>query len=115
MALGTVRKHRLLRDKDSRSNPVTEAQLIPRAQHGEEMAFAALFELHKQRVYSLCLCLAGDAEKAEDLTQETFLQVFRQLYTFRVDSDCTKWLLQLALKVVLTHVRKIPVSPCGLK
>ncbi len=83
-----------------------EAQLITRAQRGDEEAFAALFEAHKRRVYSLCLRMTGNTAEAEDLTQEAFLQLFRKISTFRGESAFSTWLHRLAVNVVLMHLRK---------
>jgi RNA polymerase sigma-70 factor, ECF subfamily len=84
----------------------SEAQLIARAQHGDEEAFAALFEAHKRRVYSLCLRMTGNTAEAEDLAQEAFLQLFRKISTFRSESAFSTWLHRLAVNVVLMHLRK---------
>jgi RNA polymerase sigma-70 factor (ECF subfamily) len=83
-----------------------ETQFIARAQRGEEEAFAALFEAHKRRVYSLCLRMTGNTAEAEDLTQEAFLQLFRKISTFRGESAFSTWLHRLAVNVVLMHLRK---------
>jgi RNA polymerase sigma-70 factor (ECF subfamily) len=93
-------------DKNAASKAATETQLIARAQQGDEEAFAALFETHKRRVYSLCLRMTGDAAEAEDLTQEAFLQLFRKISTFRGESAFTTWLHRLVVNVVLMHLRK---------
>ena len=84
----------------------SETQLVARAQQGEEEAFAALFEMHKRRVYSLCLRMTGNTAEAEDLTQEAFLQLFRKITTFRGESAFSTWLHRLAVNVVLMHLRK---------
>jgi RNA polymerase sigma-70 factor (ECF subfamily) len=84
----------------------SDAQLIARAQRGEEEAFSALFEAHKRRVYSLCLRMTGNTAEAEDLTQEAFLQLFRKISTFRGESAFSTWLHRLAVNVVLMHLRK---------
>lgn len=84
----------------------SETQLVARAQQGEEEAFAALFEMHKRRVYSLCLRMTGNTAEAEDLTQEAFLQLFRKISTFRGESAFSTWLHRLAVNVVLMHLRK---------
>jgi RNA polymerase sigma-70 factor, ECF subfamily len=84
----------------------SETQLIARAQRGDEEAFAALFEMHKRRVYSLCLRMTGDATEAEDLAQEAFLQLFRKIATFRGESAFSTWLHRLVVNVVLMHLRK---------
>jgi RNA polymerase sigma-70 factor (ECF subfamily) len=84
----------------------SETQLIARAQQGDEEAFAALFEAHKRRVYSLSLRMTGNTAEAEDLTQEAFLQLFRKIATFRGESAFSTWLHRLAVNVVLMHLRK---------
>ena len=84
----------------------SETQLIARAQRGDEEAFAALFETHKRRVYSLCLRMTGDAAEAEDLEQEAFLQLFRKISTFRGEAAFSTWLHRLVVNVVLMHLRK---------
>jgi RNA polymerase sigma-70 factor, ECF subfamily len=84
----------------------SEPQLIARAQRGDEGAFAALFEMHKRRVYSLCLRMTGDVAEAEDLAQEAFLQLFRKIATFRGESAFSTWLHRLVVNVVLMHLRK---------
>jgi len=84
----------------------SDAQLIARAQRGDEEAFAALFEAHKRRVYSLCLRMTGNTAEAEDLTQEAFLQLYRKIATFRGESAFSTWLHRLAVNVVLMHLRK---------
>src|ERR1700722_15615407 len=66
--------------------PVAEspdAVILARAQSGDHAAFAQLYALHKRRVYSLCLRMLGNVAEAEDLTQESFLQLHRKIATFR--------------------------------
>jgi RNA polymerase sigma-70 factor, ECF subfamily len=88
------------------SKAASDAELIARAQRGDEGAFAALFDAHKRRVYSLCLRMTGDAAEAEDLAQEAFLQLFRKIGTFRGESAFSTWLHRLVVNVVLMHLRK---------
>jgi len=93
-------------DKNAPTKAASDAQLIARAQGGDEAAFAALYEAHKRRVYSLCLRMVSDPTEAEDLSQEAFLQVFRKLSTFRGESAFSTWLHRLVVNVVLMHLRK---------
>ena len=92
--------------KTAAPKAASETQLVGRAQSGDEEAFAALFEMHKRRVYSLCLRMTGNTAEAEDLTQESFLQLFRKISTFRGESAFSTWLHRLAVNVVLMHLRK---------
>jgi RNA polymerase sigma-70 factor (ECF subfamily) len=92
--------------KNATLKAASDAQLIAQAQSGNEQAFAALFDAHKRRVYSLCLRMTGNTAEAEDLSQEAFLQLFRKISTFRGESAFSTWLHRLVVNVVLMHLRK---------
>jgi RNA polymerase sigma-70 factor (ECF subfamily) len=89
----------------------TEHSLVQRAQRGDEHAFAKLFQLHKKRVYSVCLLMTKDLAEAEDLTQEAFLQVFRSVGSFRGDSAFSTWLYRVAVNTVLMKLRRRKTPP----
>jgi len=82
-----------------------DAQLIARAQRGDEEAFAALFEAHKRRVYSLCLRMTA-TRRSGRFNSGGFLQLYRKIATFRGESAFSTWLHRLAVNVVLMHLRK---------
>lgn len=85
---------------------LSEAQAIEQAKQGNAEAFEFLYNLHKRRVYSLCLRMTANTAEAEDLTQEAFLQLFRKIGTFRGESAFSTWLHRMAVNVVLMHLRK---------
>ena len=85
---------------------VSDAAVLTRAQAGDHHAFAQLYATHKRRVYSLCLRMLGNVAEAEDLTQESFLQLHRKIATFRGDSAFSTWLHRLTINVVLMHLRR---------
>jgi len=87
-------------------SPNCERDLISRAIEGNESAFAELFELHKDHVYSLCLRMTANVPEAEDLMQEAFLQVFRKLTTFRNESALSTWIYRIAVNTTLMRLRK---------
>src|SRR5271166_1690990 len=89
----------------------SERNLIQRAQQGDEEAFATLFQMHKKRVYSVCLQMTKDVADAEDLTQEAFLQVFRSVNSFRGDSAFSTWLYRIAVNTVLMKLRRRKSPP----
>lgn len=92
---------------------LSESEAIERAKQGDGDAFETLYDLHKRRVYSLCLRMTANAAEAEDLTQEAFLQLFRKIGTFRGESAFSTWLHRMAVNVVLMRLRKknLPVVP----
>jgi RNA polymerase sigma-70 factor (ECF subfamily) len=82
------------------------SDLVKLAQEGDSDAFGALFQAHRSRIYSVCLRMTSNAAEAEDLTQDTFLQVFRKIAKFRGDSAFSTWLHRIAVNTVLMHFRK---------
>src|SRR6266568_1015209 len=103
-----------LRDaKKLQQDKLTEAEAIDRAKQGDAEAFEFLYNLHKRRVYSLCLRMTGNTAAAEDLTQEAFLQLFRKIGTFSGESAFSTWLHRMSVNVVLMQLRKksLPVVP----
>lgn len=101
-------------DNSASSTPRMDPELIKRAQSGDSDAFAALFQAHKSRVYSLCLRMTNNTAEAEDLTQDAFLQVFRKLSTFRGDSALSTWLYRIAVNTVLMRFRKRSLAQLSL-
>jgi RNA polymerase sigma-70 factor, ECF subfamily len=91
--------------KEAKRDP-SERTLVQRAQRGDQHAFGALFELHKKRVYSVCLLMTKDVAEAEDLTQEAFLQVFRTIGSFRGEAAFSTWLYRIAVNTVLMKLRR---------
>ncbi len=92
--------------KKPQDDRLSEAEAIERAKSGDAEAFEVLYNLHKRRVYSLCLRMTANTAQAEDLTQEAFLQLFRKIATFRGESAFSTWLHRMAVNVVLMHLRK---------
>jgi RNA polymerase sigma-70 factor, ECF subfamily len=92
--------------KQRPGHELSEAQAIERAKQGDGEAFQVLYDMHKRRVYSLCLRMTANTAEAEDLAQEAFLQLYRKIATFRGESAFSTWLHRLSVNVVLMHLRK---------
>jgi len=91
---------------------LTEADAIRQAKNGDAGAFEHLYNVHCRRVYSLCLRMIRNPVEAEDLTQQTFLQLFRKIGTFRGESGFSTWLHRVTVNVVLLHMRRR--KPAGI-
>ncbi|MBI3894856.1 MAG: RNA polymerase sigma factor [Acidobacteria bacterium] len=83
-----------------------ETKVIEEAKKGSAEAFETLYQMHKRRIYTLCLRMTGNTAEAEDLTQEAFLQMFRKISSFRGDAAFSTWLHRLAVNLVLMRFRK---------
>lgn len=91
--------------KQAESN-LTEAEAIRQAKDGVAAAFEYLYQAHCRRVYSLCLRMIKNPTEAEDLTQQTFLQLFRKISTFRGESGFSTWLHRVTVNIVLMYLRR---------
>ena len=82
-----------------------DIQLVQAAQHGDKHAFAQLVERYEQRVYNLARKMMRDPQDAEDVLQETFLSVYRNLGNFHGDSSFSTWLYRIATNASLMKIR----------
>jgi RNA polymerase sigma-70 factor (ECF subfamily) len=85
---------------------LSEKEAIARAKRGDAVGFERLYQLHRARVYALCLRMTGNLAEAEDLTQDAFLIVFRKIGSFRGDSAFSTWLHRIAINVALMRRRR---------
>ena len=83
-----------------------EAAWIRQARQADARAFEALYRMHVDKVYGLCLRMTGNVSEAEDCTQEAFIQAWSKLARFRGDSAFSTWLHRIAVNAVLGRIRK---------
>ncbi|MGE0707132.1 MAG: RNA polymerase sigma factor [Planctomycetota bacterium] len=81
------------------------ADLVPRAQAGDEAAFSELVRLHSPSVHRVAAGLVG-ADEAEDVTQETFLRALEGIARFEGRAAVRSWLCGIASRVALQRLRK---------
>jgi RNA polymerase sigma-70 factor (ECF subfamily) len=82
---------------DDRFEGGAQAQFIERLRSGDAVAFNRLVEERHGDIYALLYRLTEDPEEARDLTQETFLQAFRNIAGFRGEADLRTWLYRIAV------------------
>ena len=85
------------------AEPSDEA-LAARAADGDDRAFEDIVERYQGRLYRLACRLTSDTD-APDVLQETFLQVYRHLASFRGDSRFATWLYRIATNAALMDRR----------
>lgn len=84
----------------------TEQELIGRCRQGDQLAFAELVEAHKGMVFAIAQRLLRDQNAAEDLAQEVFLRVYRNLATFQGNAKLSTWIYQIAYRAGLEELQK---------
>ena len=87
---------------------MSDSELIRRVLAGDEVAERALYEAHVDRVYRLAYRLAGgDADLAQDFTQESFVRAFNRLHEFQGRSAFYTWLHSITVSISLNGLRKV--------
>src|SRR5512146_361262 len=83
-----------------------EAELIAQAQRGDRNAFGELVCLHAQGVRNVIYRMCGDAQIAEDAAQETFIQAWLHLSSYRPQTSLRNWLYRIAVNAATDMLRK---------
>ena len=79
---------------------------VEQLKNGNQAALKGVYDKYLKRIYALSFRLAGDAEVAEDITQEVFVQVWQKIHNFRGDSKFSTWLHAVASNIAISHMRK---------
>lgn len=83
-----------------------ERALVAAARAGGTAAFESIYRRHAGRVHGvICRLVGGQGNRAEDLTQETFVRAWQALADFRHESSVATWLHRLAVNTTLMDLR----------
>lgn len=89
-----------------------DALLVRRVASGDEEALDLLYDRLGRPVYALCLRIVRDAGAAEELTQETFVRLWRSAASFDVERGrVSTWLLRIAHNLALNEIRRRQSRP----
>jgi len=80
--------------------------IIEKIVRGDTDAFAALVDQYKDMVYTLGLRMLKNREEAEEVSQDTFIKVFKSLDKFRGKSKLSTWIYRVAYNTCLDRLKK---------
>ncbi|NIR44680.1 MAG: sigma-70 family RNA polymerase sigma factor [Gemmatimonadetes bacterium] len=83
-----------------------ESALVSRARTGDEEALEAVFHAYRTQVYNLGRRICGNEEDAEDVLQDTFLEVCRSINRFRGDGSLWGWVRRVAASKAFMLLRR---------
>ena len=84
-----------------------DPELLEACRSGDRDGFRALFEMYKDKVYSIALRYSGNPATAMDITQDVFVRLFSQMANFRGESSFDTWLYRLVVNRCLDDRRKL--------
>ena len=83
-----------------------DQRLIAECLRGDPAAFGVLVRRYQDRLYNTVFRLVGNAEDAQDVVQEAFLNAYQSLGGFKGDSLFFTWLYRIAVNAAISFKRK---------
>lgn len=83
-----------------------DVDLIGRYLKGDLKAFDELMRAHEDRVFGICLRMLRDRDAALDVSQETFLTVFRKADRYKAEAAFSTWLYRVTMNACYDYLRR---------
>jgi RNA polymerase sigma-70 factor (ECF subfamily) len=80
--------------------------IISSIKKGETSGYKALFQKYYSYVMSICLRYTRNNEDAEEVLNDAFMKVFKNIHSFRKDMSFNNWLSKIAVNTSIDHLRK---------
>ncbi|NMB28225.1 MAG: sigma-70 family RNA polymerase sigma factor [Tissierellia bacterium] len=77
----------------------TEKELIKKLKNDEEEAYEIVLDTYGNRLIKACYLILKDERESEDVVQETFLKVFKNIQSFKGKSSLYTWLYSIAMNL----------------
>jgi len=91
-------------------NIYIDAPLIEECRQGNSKAQYRLYNQYSKAMYNLAYRMLNNREDAEDILQDTFVECFRNLNTFRFESTFGAWLKRILINKCINHTRKKKIN-----
>lgn len=85
---------------------MTEAELIQECLANDRLAQRQLYDRYSKAMYSVAYRITGDFDQANDVLQEAFIKIFRNLAKFRKESTLGAWIKTIVVRTALSHVKR---------
>ena len=92
-------------------DPAELAEIIDRAQRRDAVAFEQLVDAYSTRLFGYLYRMTGKRDLAEDLMQEVFVRVVRNIESYDHDGRFEAWLFRIATNLMRDRVRRVQRSP----
>lgn len=97
--------HLRFRDMSKFADIRIDPAIVKRAARGDARAHEIIYRAFKTPVYSLCLRFTRAPAHAEDLVQETFIEIMRSISKFRGEAALGSWIRRIAVSKALMFLR----------
>lgn len=83
-----------------------ETKILKGCKKGDKTAQRQFYDMFKKLVFSVVMRYAKDVPEAEDIMQDTFVKLYRDLYQYQPTSALGAWVRRVSVNTALMHVRK---------
>lgn len=84
----------------------THREIVERCMRGNRKAQFDLYRLYSQAMYNICLRMVNDDLDAEDLLQQSFVDVFTKMNSFRYESSIGAWIKRIVVNNCINFLKK---------
>ncbi|MEK7449740.1 MAG: RNA polymerase sigma factor [Planctomycetota bacterium] len=82
-------------------------EIIKQCRQGAPEAFKKLVEKFQQKAYGIACNIIRDRELARDISQESFIRVYRSLHRFDLNKKFSPWFYQIVVNLCFDYLRKV--------
>ncbi len=86
---------------------IGDSKLIYKLKNADEDGYRQLIQEYQEKIFNTCISLVKNADDADDLTQEVFIEIFNSIHKFREDSLLSTWIYRITVNKSLEHLRKL--------
>jgi RNA polymerase sigma factor (sigma-70 family) len=85
---------------------IEETELVELLKKKDRAAFKIIVDTWQDLVYNTAIGILQNVEDAEDVTQETFMQAYESVSSFKGESKFSTWLYRITVSKAMDHIRK---------
>ena len=88
-------------------NPLSEREIIVECQNGSQVAFKQLVEVYYQQAFSMAYYWTHNREAALDISQDSFLRVYKNIQRFDLNRPFKAWLFRIVKNLAINYLERV--------
>ena len=97
-----LEKRRVIRKKKEN----TDNQLVKIIRHGDHERYAELIERYRGKLFAYLYCLIGQKDETDDILQNVFIKVYKNLARFDQSRKFSSWIYRIAHNEAVNHIKR---------
>lgn len=85
---------------------IDEKELIRQAKNGDLKAYEQIIGLYEKKVFSTIYYMVKNDNDVEDIAQEVFIKIYRNLNSFKEESSLYTWIYRITINVCIDELKK---------